>query len=208
MTINELCSHFDKHEIVNTQLEIDRDYYAAMSAIYSDGEVNSHINREGHIHITSVHNASYIIFVDREYDTCLCVYKYIPEIMCKYIIENLHTLQCIINKSDEYLANHTEPVNIVNDYINDDVIDINIFTCVECGSKEKMAFFRSNTNPEALETKCNNCKAEYVFVPSKYYKMSSKRVIYFKSEESSRQIEIAEHSKPDIDIATTCHSAI
>jgi hypothetical protein len=188
MTINELCTHFDKHEIVNTQLEIDRDYYAVMDAIYSDGEIKSHITREGYIHITSVHDASYIIFVDRDYEICLCVYKYIPDIMCKYIMENLHAVQCVMNKSnDDPVCDAETSVNIY-----DGVIDINTFTCTECNSEDKMIFTRSKTNTEALESRCPHCKTEYTFVPSKYYKLSSKRVIYFKSEESSRQIEIAE----------------
>lgn len=190
MTLNEVCACFDQYEIVDTQIEIDREYYAAMQITYSDGEVKSHITREGYIHITSVYNASYIIFVNREYETCLCVYKYIPDIMCKYIIENLHALQAVMNKSN--INTYNENVIIDNDHILNDVIDINTFTCTECDSKEKMIFTRSKTNIEALESKCKYCKTEYVFVPSKYYKLSSKRVIYFKSEESSRQIEIAE----------------
>lgn len=186
MTVNEVCTYFDLHQIVDTQLEIDREYYSAMgeSSIYTDGQIKTHVTREGFIHITSVKDATYLIFADRDYNTCLCVYKYIPDITCKYIMENLNLLKAKFTKQDE------PNMDIINNRIDDDVIDINTFTCTECDSKEKMLFARSSTNCDILEAKCNICKAEYTFTPSKYYKLASKRVIYFKSEKSSRDIEI------------------
>ena len=194
MTVQEVCAYFDLSQIVDAQIEIDRDYYSAMgeSSIYTDGEIKSHITSEGYIHITSVQNASYIIFADREYHTCLCVYKYIPDITCKYIIENLHRLQYKINTTmvDNNISN--DDINI-DSHIDDDVIDINSFTCTECDSKDKMIFRRSGSNCDILEAKCKTCKTEYTFTPSKYYKMASKRVIYFKSEKSSRDVNIEPH---------------
>ena len=191
MTVNEVCAYFDRYEIVDTQIEIDREYYSAMgeSSIYTDGEFKCNVNRDGYIHITSVQNASYIIFVDREYKTCLCIYKHIPDITCKYIIENLHLLQ---NKINTYMikdSNEEIPI-IENHNIESDIIDINAFTCTECDCKKKLNFIRSKDNIDVLKTKCDNCKTEYEFVPSKYYKLSSKRVVYFKSEETSRNITI------------------
>lgn len=194
MTVNEVCAYFDRSQIVDTQMEIDREYYSAMGVIFSDGDVKYHMTREAYIHITSVQNATYIIFADREYKTCLCVYKYIPDITCKYIIEDLHILQNKIKKTNEYINDDINE-NVIEEHINDDVIDINTFTCTECDSKEKMVFVRSKTNPDVLETKCNTCKAEYTFVPSKYYKLASKRIIYFKSEDSSRKINITEQKE-------------
>lgn len=201
MTVNEVCTYFDRSEVVDTQIEIDREYYSAMGTFFSDGDVKYNMTREAYLHITSVQNATYLIFVDREYNTCLCVYKYIPEITCKYIIENLHIIQNKIKKSNEYV-NEDVDIDPIDEHVNDDVIDINTFTCVECDSKEKMVFVRSKTNPDLLETKCSACKAEYTFMPSKYYKLASKRIIYFKSEDSSRQIDIVSHSTTVIDYTT------
>lgn len=195
MTVNEVCEYFDLSEIVNTQMDIDRDYYSAIGKVYTDGIVKSHITREGYIHITSVKDATYFIFLNREYQTCLCVYKYIPDITCKYIIENLHLLKSKINEVNEISEDTTELDNYTDKLIDDDVIDLNTFTCTECESENKMIFIRSKTNPDALETKCTTCKTEYIFVPSKYYKLASKRIIYFKSENSSRQIEISEYKE-------------
>lgn len=198
MTVQEVCTYFDLSQIVDAQIEIDRDYYSAMgeSSIYTDGEIKSHVTNEGYIHITSVQNATYIIFADREYHTCLCVYKYIPDITCKYIIENLHRLQYKINTTmvDNNIGNNDTNID---SHINDDVIDINTFTCTECDSDEKMVFKRSGSNCDILEAKCKTCKTEYTFTPSKYYKMASKRVIYFKSEKSSREIDIQQESSID-----------
>ena len=53
-----------------------------------------------------------------------------------------------------------------------------------------MVFTRSKSNPDVLEANCDKCQTEYTFVPSKYYKLASKRIVYFKSEKSSRLVEI------------------
>ena len=191
MTLVDLCSLFDKHEIVNTQEEIDREYFATLDTIFTDGEYKTNVDSDAYIHITSVKNATYLIFVDIKYKIYICVYKYIADTKYKHIIQRLQILKNTIAKLGVFLDHNTE--DAIDDYIDDDVIDINSFTCIECGSKDKMKFNRSKTNPEAIETKCSTCKAEFTFVPSKYYKLSSKRVIYFKSEKSSRQIEIKEN---------------
>ena len=184
MTLEQVCSKFDRSHIVDTKPEIDREYYSATEITYSDGEVTCNITGQGDIHITSVHNANYFIFLDREYKTCLCIYKYAPTITYKYIIDNLHALKAEIDKIDDIM-----PCEECENDIDHTLIDINNFCC-ECGSKQKLVFTRSKTNYEALEVKCNECKSEYVFVPSKYYKLASKKVVYFKDEESSRKINI------------------
>lgn len=193
-TINDLCNLFDKHEIVELETQIDREYYASTDAIFTDGEIKSNITRDGYIHITSVKNANFLMFVDIEHNIYLCIYKYIFTTKFKYIRQKLQILRSRLEEIKENVyADSSDEKNTVIDCIakniNDDVIDINTFTC-ECGSKEKMIFTRSKNNYEAIEAKCKACKSEYVFVPSKYYKLASKKLVYFKSEESSRQINI------------------
>lgn len=192
MTLNNLSRLFDQCEIVDTQMQIDKDYFATVNNIYSDGEFKTNITREGFIHINSVKNASYIIYVDRKYNICACIYKYALETIYKEIIDRLNALRDVVDKIKNNSNNYDEVIESVNTHIDDDVIDINSFICTECECKDKMEFHRSKTNPEALITVCNLCKTEYTFVPSKYYKLSSKKNIYFKSEKSSRSIKISE----------------
>lgn len=192
MNINELCVLFDRYEIVESKLDIDKEYYTIIDSIYTDGSVKTDINKDGYIHILSVHNASYLIFIDTEHKIYLRIYKHIDTAKFKYIKQKLQILK---NKLAEFVKDNKIDIvvnidNSINNHIDNDVIDINTFTCTECNNTNNMIFTRSKTNPEAIETRCDNCKTEYVFVPSKYYKLSSKKTIYFKSETSSRQIEI------------------
>lgn len=198
MTLNELCSLFDEYEIVDTQIQVDREYYSSSEFIYSDGEVISNINNEGYIHITAAHRANYIMFIGINKRIYICIYKYTSkteykEISCKLdklkksIGETIENYEDIKKEIEESKHKHEDGFN--------ELININEFTCQECNSNEKMVFTRSKTNPDALETKCNKCKTEYTFVPSKYYRISSKKIIYFKSDKSSRQININENKK-------------
>lgn len=190
MNLANLCRLFDQCEIVDTQIQIDKDYFATIENIYSDGNFKTNVTREGFIHITSVKDANYIMYIDRQYHICACIYKYTLETSYKEIIDRLNGLRDVLDKVKG--SDDDEITNSINNHIDDDVIDINLFICTECDCKEKMEFTRSKTNPDALISVCNMCKTEYTFVPSKYYKLSSKKNIYFKSEKSSRQIKISE----------------
>lgn len=198
MTLDNLCSLFDEYEVVDTQIQIDSEYYSSSEVIYSDGEIISGINGEGYIHIKEVHNANYIMFVTIGKKLYICLYKYIPEVKYKEIIGKLNILKKSIGEiaeNCEHIEKEMEEDRNRDKNEFDDLININEFKCQECDSNEKMIFSRSKTNPDALETKCNKCKTEYTFVPSKYYRMSSKKIIYFKSDLSSRQIDINENKK-------------
>jgi hypothetical protein len=197
MTLENLCRLFDQYEIVDNQLQIDKDYFSAMENIYTDGESKTNISGEGYIHIAAVKKATYIIYADRKYNICLCIYKYTPETKYKQIIDRLNVLRDIIKDLNTFtISDREEPIKNINDE-DLDLIDINTFTCIECNSKDKLSFNRSKDNPDVLETKCETCKTEYTFVPSKFYKLASKRTIYFKSEDTSRQINIKEPKKDD-----------
>ena len=163
ITINDVCELFDLYEIVDAQMQIDRDYYASTDAIYTDGKYEYNVTRDAYIHITSVKNATFIMFLNMENEIYLCIYKYIPEEMFKIIKQKLQFLKNKISEIDYTTArisgnNESNDNNIIDDFIDDSVIDINSFTCTECGSKEKLIFIRSKNNPEVLITKCNTCK--------------------------------------------------
>lgn len=185
MTIAELCNLFDRYEVVDTKMQLDREYYSNTNTIYSDGNIKTSIGKDAYVRV-SVYDANYVMFVDIENKIYLCVYRYIPTTKFKQIKQELQLLKNEINKLSD---NNT---NDITNCINDDVIDINAFKCTECKSDEKLIFYRSKDNSDILITKCNICKSEYTFVPSKYYKLASKRTVYFKSNKSSRDIEIKE----------------
>lgn len=196
MTLNNLSRLFDQCEIVDTQIQIDKDYFATVDSIFTDGEYRTNITSGGFIHINSVKDANYIMYIDRQYNVCACIYKYTLETMYKEIIDRLNGLREILDKVKSINGDYDEELlNSINNHIDDDVIDINLFVCTECDCKDKMEFNRSKTNPDALIAICDICKTEYTFVPSKYYKLSSKKNIYFKSEKSSRLIKISEPKK-------------
>jgi hypothetical protein len=204
MTLENLCHLFDQYEIVDKQFQIDKDYFSAIENIYTDGKVKTNISAEGYIHINSVKDATYIIYADRKYNICLCIYKYIFETKYKEIIDKLNVIRDLVKDMNSFTIIDKDDPTSIN--VDDDVIDINTFLCIECDSKENLIFNRSKTNPDILETKCNVCKTEYTFTPSKYYKLASKRTIYFKSEKSSRQIEIKtskKETKPKTNETTT-----
>ena len=127
--LSNLCKTFDKYEIVEAQIEIDREYYSTTNNIYSDGEVKSNIDRNGFIHITSVHNASYIFFIDLDNKIYLCIYKYIQESKFIEILQNFQLLIDTINKlknnnSNKISTDNTDN-NISNNYnINDELVTI------------------------------------------------------------------------------------
>ena len=185
MTLQEICSQFDIYEIVDTLAELeDRDYYTSYDKIFIDGAYDISPNKEGFIHIHNVKDASYIIIIDKYKKTYIRVYKYIAESKFKPTYDACKLLRDILN-NEEYIEKKEN-----NDILKtSDIIDINNFRCTECGNNE-FIFFRSSRTVDALETKCSRCKTEYELMPSKYYKISSKRVIYFKSEDVSRDVDI------------------
>ena len=190
MTLVDLCNFFDRSEIVDTQMDIDRDYYVSVDTIFTDGEYKTTIGTDGYLQITSVHDATYLMFVDIEHKIYLCIYKYIPESKYKHILQRLQLLKIAINKLNGTNNDEDDIDNVIEDLIDDDVIDINNFACTECDNNHNFKFKRLKTNPEIICTKCNICYTEYTLTPSKYYKIASKKTINFKSEKSSRSIHI------------------
>jgi hypothetical protein len=190
MTLTNLCSLFDQYEIVDTEISLDREYYASSEIIYSDGHIESNINSEGYIHITKVIDANYIMFLDQNEACFLCIYKYTPETKYKDVIDSMNKMKRLsakISKEDDDIE---QDIKSANNIIMDDLVDINEFTCTECKSKDKMKFTRSKKDSDILTCKCQHCSTEYSFAPSKYYRLASKKVVFFKSDKSSRQIYI------------------
>lgn len=184
--IEKACLKSDTYDIVDAKYILDRKYLSISDHIFTDGELNYDVNEDGYITIKEVKNANYILFIDQNKEIHLGIYKFIPENKINEIMYEIDLLTYLnIEKNNNEDTEVTDQVNI-----NDDaIININKFLCTECYSNDKMVFTRSKSNPEILCTKCKNCLTEYNFVPSKYYKMSSKKIIY-KKENTSRFIEI------------------
>ena len=186
MKFKQLEKYFDLFEVVDNHLDLDREFFSVSENLFSDCEIKSNVNREGYIHITSIQNATYIMLIDTEHNLYCCVFKYIPTTKFKEIIRNAGVLKRIIENDYKINKDHLEDgINV-----EDDLVDINEFTCTECDCEDALIFTRSDTNLDALTSKCNKCHTEYTFVPSKYYRLSSKKVVFFKSEKSSRNINI------------------
>jgi hypothetical protein len=197
MKFKQLEKYFDVFEVVDNHLDLDREFFSVSEKIFSDGEIKSSVNRAGYIHITSVQNATYVTFIDTERNLYCCVFKYIPTTKFKEIMRNAGILKRIIENDYKINKDHLEDgINV-----EDDLVDINEFTCTECDCEDNLIFIRSETNPDALTTKCHNCQTEYTFVPSKYYRLSSKKLIFFKSEKTSRSIDLEDKTK-NIDNST------
>ena len=91
--LSSLCKLFDRYEIVETQGQIDKDYYSVNETIFTDGELKTNINGKGYIHIAEVKNATYLIFIDLEHKIYLSIYKYISDNMYKHIKQKLQILK-------------------------------------------------------------------------------------------------------------------
>lgn len=185
MTLENLCALFDQAEVVDEKIDLSHDYYSFSENIYTDGKETHNINREGYIHITDVKDATYIAFVDRNHNTYLCIYRYAQETKYKEILDKYNILKSTVKGDKKSNSNNS------NSIITSDLIDINSFRCTECDSDKDLTYKRSTTNPDILMAKCEKCKTEYTFTPSKYYKLASKRLIHPKSH-TSRTINIQE----------------
>ena len=189
MTLENLCSLFDQCDIVDKQIDLSHDYYSISENIYTDGKLSHNINREAYIHITDLKDATYIAFIDKSHNVYLCIYRYTQETKYKEILDKFNVLKSIARGESKQSRN-----NKPNAIISSDIIDINAFKCTECDSDDDLVYKRSSSNPDILMTKCEKCKTEYTFTPSKYYKLASKRVINSKST-TSRTINIQEDKK-------------
>jgi len=194
MILDNVCKLFDVYEVTDVKNNIGgREYLSLLESVYSDGSVEKSVGSDGYIHIKSVKDAEYILFVDVNHMFYLNIYKYTHEMKYKEIINNLNALK----ETYEALPGDNKPA------INRDVclatdkdvnmaglVDINAFKCQVCDSADMMDFKRVNGNPDALMCKCKVCHSEYTFVPSRYYRMSSKKIVYSKSNNLSRDVQI------------------
>jgi ribosomal protein L37AE/L43A len=204
MTLTNLCTLFDSYNIVDKQTQVSNTFYASSEFIHSDGLVHSHIEKHGYIEITNVENAYYIMFVDQNGDLFLNIYKYTPETMYKEIIDNMNKIRAATG-----IHRHVD-TSLSNDVYNDDdtsdddgngtaekedidlpasvrskYVDLNTFTCPEC--KEKISYHKIKDSDVVIGT-CKKCNTEYTLVPSKYYVLRAKKIIY-KNVPGSRHVK-------------------
>lgn len=160
--------------------------YSSSEKIYTDCEdMKYNITKEGYIHITKAENANYILYADKSDKINLSIY---------YLCDKSYGIKIAAESEILYnFINNKLTTNINNaiklDVNNDNIYNINTFTCSECDNNEPMKYEYRKGNGDALFCKCPNCKTEYSFVPSNLYKMASKKVIFSKSS-TSRNVDI------------------
>lgn len=202
MTLTNVCQLSDIYYIADHQIELNQRYVSLSDRIYTDGKASHHVDKEGYIIIESIIDANYLVFIDKNGDVCLWVYKYIPDTMYKTIIDHLNLLRtqtgigkhAVISHDDE----NNDPMKSSSEGIpaaypnkqykqnkdykreNDEylkqapaeIVDVNNFICTECG--ELIDRNVSLNSDLSIICTCNNCGTRFTLVPSKYYIIKSK----------------------------------
>lgn len=118
MTLTNLCNLADAYYIAKHKYEINQDHIASSNLIYSDGTSKHHVNNDGYIHITSVDDASYLIYLDQEGNVFLWIYELTPEIRYKEIIDNMNTLRSITGMQKHSIKIQSKLINNKKESIN------------------------------------------------------------------------------------------
>ena len=94
MTLTNLCDLFDCSFIADHKADLNSNYKASSDLIYSDGKIESHIDKDGYIIIESVDDdANYLVFLDQNGDIFLAVYRYLLEVKYKEVIDCLNNIR-------------------------------------------------------------------------------------------------------------------
>lgn len=202
MTFDDVCLLFDECSVVEKQVQVDAEYLAASDIIYSDGVVHQNINKEGCIHITSIEgNPTYVMFLNPSGNIFICIYKYMQIQKFTEIVSNVDTLRektgvKHISQRHHEKKQHGEeqkksedikpieddaPKPINTHELKSQLVDINKFKCTQCGGTVKLSKERDG---DTIIAKCLACKTEFYMVPSKYYVISAKKIVYSKGADS------------------------
>ena len=191
LTLPTICSMFDNYYIANHKADLNKTYLASSELIYSDGTYRHHVDKEGYIVITEVSDANYLIYIDQCGDICLWVYENIIEVKYKDIVDSLNTLR-EQTKMHKHTINNHDVCAIKEEHLTElyekepkreedpilvnapaEIVNINSFTCSECGSTSFEAQRKQNGKFKYI---CMNCKTKYILIPSKYYIIKSKTI--------------------------------
>lgn len=203
MRLRNLCKMFDVASIVEKQSQVSGKFTASSENIYSDGHVHQRINSEGYIEITKIDgNPNYVIFLDRNGEIFIQIYKYTPDTLYKRIIDDLNKLCDELGVYHEHVdisqitanidpktnqnqvhhqTQHDGPSLTLPDSLKSRVIDINTFKCPDCNIGIS---YRKIPNSDAIIGFCSKCFVEYTLMPSRFYVIKSKKVNYPAIKES------------------------
>lgn len=177
MKLENLCDLFDSHEIVDKKDALSKVYVASSSIIYSDGEFDQYVDKDGYVRITNITDAMYIMFLDIEGDLFISIYKYIPETHYKEVIDRMNKI-----RNQMGMQRHN---NIHSDFFVDleksslletdnTLVDVNNLKCGECGNNMRKKFKKDKD----IVAICDTCNLKYLLIPSKYYVIKAKEILY------------------------------
>lgn len=173
MNLSNVCAISDTYYIAENKLELNQEYLSSSELIYTDGNYNSHINKDGYIKIFDVYDANYLVFIDESGNLFLAVYKFIADIKFKDIINAINDI-----REQTGMHKHDKSANKKEDEVSesiDELVDINNMTCDVCGSEDFVEPFKYDKDRN-ITCQCKGCNTIYKLSPSKYYAIKSKTI--------------------------------
>ena len=172
MTFENVLDLFDNYYIADTQAALNQEYIANSSSIYCDGTYDHHVKSDGYIKIYNISNtANYIIFLDKNGDLFISIYKYIDEAKFKQIVDYLNDLR----KSTGIRRHSTNHLHLSEIEADSNIFDINTLECLECNNELR---FTKVKNSDTIVGYCHRCNIEYALIPSKFYVLKAVKHLY------------------------------
>ena len=184
MTLVNLCQLFDTYYIAKHKSELNRKYLSSSELIFSDGDFDHHIDKDGYIVVPSLSAANYFMYIDQSGNLCLWIYELTPETMYKEIVSNMnkvreqtrmhrHTTKPHNKDGTTYDSSSSNDLDRSKDEIIKsapaEIVNINKFLCTMCSSSE---FVKTKTGSNIILV-CKKCKTKFKLIPSKYYIIKS-----------------------------------
>lgn len=163
--LQEVCDLFDSYYIANSMIQMDKRYVAVSGLVHSDGSYTKEAHRDGFVYIENVKDANYIVYIDKNKELSLAVYRYTSEskladieLICKEIRNNMHELIWDDEDGDGVPDNNT--------------INVEDPRCPFCNSP--IVVCNNSMGDKMLYVaKCNDCNKGYVLEPDDNYRITS-----------------------------------
>ena len=209
MNLINLCAMADSYYIAEHKAEINQNYLSSSELIYTDGECEHHINRDGYIEISNITNANYIVFMDQAGNVFLSIYKYILDVKYKDVLDALNQLRAqtgmykhnanyeVPKNNLDVNPNKIEPLREDDEILKlgpDELVNVNSMKCSICGSTDFIEPFKYDYNWN-IKCQCKKCNTIYTLIPSKYYLVKSKK-LFNKLEDNVITVKINKVDPP------------
>ena len=172
MTFENILDLFDDHYVAETQAALDQEYTANSNNIFCDGSFEHHVKSDGYIKIYNIsHDANYVIFLDKDGDLFISIYKYIDEPKYKHIIDHLNELR----KTTGVHRHSAHSMHLAEIEHDNNIFDINTLDCLECGNELRFTRIKDS---DTIVGYCHKCNIEYALIPSKFYVLKAVKHLY------------------------------